>query len=135
MEFKYRRDTSFFEELKRDDTLKMESLRLLLDYFMKKYEFQMPEVVRENSMIYLDENDGVRKFVSECVVEEAGKHFTLVAAKELYKSKDYCSNRLGQFKQDLEKALNCTCVEQTRIEGKKLRKVFFGYTLVYTDDY
>jgi phage/plasmid-associated DNA primase len=135
MEFKYRRDTSFFEELKKDDTLKMESLRLLLDYFKKEYEFQMPEVVRENSMIYLDENDGVRKFVTECIKKDEKGAFTLSEAKALFKSKDYCSPaRLGNLKEGLEKELDCKSILVKKVKGKTQRNVYLGYKLVYDND-
>lgn len=132
-EFKYRRDTSFFEELKRDDTLKMESLRLLLDYFKKEYEFQMPEVVQKNSMIYLVENDSLKRFVKEHVLKEAGKHFTLSEAKMLFKSKDYCNHRLGQMKQDIERCLETQCYDQKTIEGKNKKNVFMEHKLCYND--
>lgn len=131
-EHKYRRDGSYFEELKEDDGLKMESLRLFLDYFRKEYEFQMPEVVKKNSMVYLDENDGLRKFVKECIVKDVDGSFTVTEAKALFKSKDYYSQaRLGNVKEGLERILECESLAVKKIKGKTQRNVFVGYRLQY----
>lgn len=131
-EHKYRRDGSYFEKLKEDDGLKMESLRLFLDYFRKEYEFQMPEVVKKNSMVYLDENDGLRKFVKECIEEDKEGAFTLLEAKMLFKQKEYFDHVIEKkMKQGIEKVLDCKCHAQKRIDGVKKKNVFTGYSLIH----
>ncbi|PNH00121.1 hypothetical protein TSOC_014106 [Tetrabaena socialis] len=63
----------------------MEFLRLLLDEYDHSYTFVMPEGIRQNSSLYLEENDGFLKFVDERVVADEEGWFTLKSAKEAFK--------------------------------------------------
>jgi phage/plasmid-associated DNA primase len=127
--FHYKIDSSFFDKLREDDGLKMEVLRYFLDHYHKDYEYQMPEFVANNSRVYLEENDGVRKFIAEHIVKDKDGYFTLGDAKELYKSKDYNANRVNQLKVDLQKHLNTECIAAKKIRGKTYRNVFAGYSM------
>jgi phage/plasmid-associated DNA primase len=132
--FHYKIDGSFFDKLRGDDGLKMEVLRYFLDNYHKEYEYQMPEFVANNSRVYLEENDGVRRFIAEHLIKDKDGYFTLAEAKELYKSKDYNANRVNQLKVDLQKHLGVECVSCKKVRGKVLRNVFVGYSISYGDD-
>jgi len=132
--FHYKIDSTFFDKLRGDDGLKMEVLRYFLDHYHKNYEYQMPEFVANNSRIYLEENDGVRRFIADYIVKDKDGFFTLADAKEIYKMKDYNGNRVTQLKVDLQKHLGVDCVSCKKVKGKVLRNVFVGYSISYGDD-
>lgn len=127
----FKKDSSFIDEIKKNNALKMELLRFLLDNFDMKYEFKMPKVIEDNSKIYLDENDSINKFIKEHIIADKDGHFLLSEAKSLFKSKEYYNNKLNQLKNDLVKALGSTCIEQKKIAGKNIRNVFIGYNILY----
>jgi putative DNA primase/helicase len=133
-QFHYKIDSTFFDQLREDDGLKMEVLRYFLDHYHKDYEYQMPEFVANNSRMYLEENDGVRRFIAEYIVKDRDGCFTLNEAKELYKSKDYNAHRLNQLKADLHKHLGVECVAAKKIKGKYFRNVFMGYSISYGEN-
>jgi hypothetical protein len=109
----------------------MEVLRYFLDHYHKDYEYQMPEFVANNSRMYLEENDGVRRFITDHIVKDKDGCFTLAEAKELYKSKDYNANRVNQLKVDIQKHLKTECISAKKINGKTYRNVFMGYNISY----
>jgi len=130
----YMMDNTFFDVLREDTALRMEMLRLFLQSFSSTYSYEMPDVVANNSKVYLDENDSVSKFVAEHIVKQSQGHFTLAEAKELFKSKDYNSNRENQLKVDLQKHLGVDCLPFKKLGGKSCKNVFMGYSLVYGED-
>jgi phage/plasmid-associated DNA primase len=130
----FKKDPTFINELKKNNVLKMEALRFLLDNFNQGYEFNMPKIIEDNSRIYLDENDSINKFIKEHIVEDKEGYFLLSEAKEVFKSKEYYNNKLNQLKNDLVKMLRTSCYEQKKIKGKNQRNVFCGYNLVYETD-
>jgi len=127
----FRKDSTFIDEIKKNNALKMEFLRFLLDHFDMKYEFKMPKVIEDNSKIYLDENDSINKFIKEHIVADKDGHFLLSEAKSLFRSKEYYNNKLNQLKNDLVKGLGTVCLEQKKIDGKNIRNVFIGYKILY----
>jgi phage/plasmid-associated DNA primase len=126
----FKKDSSFIDEIKKNNALKMEFLRYLLDHFDIKYEFKMPKVIEDNSKIYLDENDSINKFIKEHIIADKDGHFLLSEAKSLFKSKEYYNNKLNQLKNDLVKALGCICNDIKTIKGKTHRSVFMGYNIL-----
>jgi phage/plasmid-associated DNA primase len=133
-DFCFKKDSSFKDELKENDILKMEALRYLLDNFSREYEFTMPKIIEENSRIYLDENDSINKFIKEHIIEDKDGYFLLSEAKELFKSKEYFNNKLNQLKNDLSKGLRNAFYDVKTIKGKTYRNVFLGYNLVYESE-
>lgn len=130
----FRKDSTFIDEIKKNNALKMEFLRFLLDHFDMKYEFKMPKVIEDNSKIYLDENDSINKFIKEHIVADKDGHFLLSEAKSLFRSKEYYNNKMNQLKNDLVKGLGMVCLEQKKINGKNMTNVFMGYKILYDDD-
>lgn len=84
--------------------------------------------------MYLEENDGVRRFIAEHIVKDNEGFFTLADAKEIYKTKDYNANRVNQLKVDLQKHLGVECVSCKKVKGKVYRNVFVGYSISFGDD-
>lgn len=91
----------------------------------------MPEVVRMSSQVYLQENDGVHKFVAERVRRQAGGWFTLKQAKDEFKGSDHFNGKLKTLKTDLEKVLGTKCYDVKRVgsNGERESSVF-GFELV-----
>ena len=125
----YSRNNSIFSAFRGDPLLKMEFSRLLLENFSCDYDFDMPETISKNSREYLKEHDAVLQFVSDFVEPQKQGCFTLSLAKELFRRADYFNHKLSTFKRDLECALRCKCVGQSRVNGKNHRNVFFNFVL------
>lgn len=124
----YKRDTFFFDSLRDDARMKMEALRYILERYDKNNEYQMPDVIKENSRMYLDDNDCVSRFIKDNIEADADSYFTLSEAKYRYKQCGY--SRVDQLRNDLVKALKTECHEQKKVKGTKLRSVFMGYKLI-----
>lgn len=125
---RYRRDMGFIDRFKETEDYRLEFLKYLLEHYDHGYKYEMPGVVRENSVAYLEENDGVLKFVRENVVEDRHGWFTLKDAKDLYRGSEYFDPRV-RLKTALEKTLRTSCVEQKKIQGIKHKYVFLGYAI------
>jgi putative DNA primase/helicase len=128
----YRRDDGFIYRMREDPRFKMEFLRYLLDNYDHDYEFAMPDVVKSNSAMYLDENDGVYNFAEEYIVKDENSYFTLKQAKDAFKMSEHFNGKLLTLKNDLQKLLKCVCVEQKKINKRVERSVFSGYKIVYS---
>lgn len=126
---KYMRDDRLINGFRSDHVMKMEFLRILLEQYDHHYEFTMPDVIRENSMMYLEENNAVVQFMHNCVKTEVQSLFTLKEAKELFKRSDYYNGKL-LTKNDIERYLRRKCTLEKRVNGKKYTNVFEGYTLI-----
>lgn len=112
----------------------MEFMRLLLDTYDHNYQYEMPEVIRLNSQIYLEENDGVFKFVQEHIQPDRNGYFTLKEVKDRFKNSEYFNNKIQTLKNDLQKVLKVRCEEQRKINGKNEKNVFLGYRLMSMKD-
>lgn len=126
----YLRDDKFIGEMRGKPEVRMEFLRLLLDAYDHEFQYDMPDVVRRNSMMYLEENDNVFKFVQAHVKKDMNAFFTLKDAKDLFKRSDYNNNKSQTLKNDLQKLLKTCCEEQKKIQGKKYNSVFVGWRLI-----
>ena len=125
----YLRDDKFIHDMRNDPHIKMEFLRLLLDTYEHDYEYDMPEIVKKNSQMYLEENDGVFKFAQEYIVKDKDGYFTLKQAKDAFKNSEHFNNKIQTFKNDLQKLLKVVCEDCKRVNGKVERFVFPGYRL------
>jgi phage/plasmid-associated DNA primase len=130
----YQRDPSFFRLLRESHAMRMEVMRYFLDHFDMKYEYTMPKVVKENSKAYLEDNNNVHRFVTDCIRKCVDSYFTLADAKQMFKSCDYPCDKISTLKCDLEKVLQMKCAEQKKIQGKNIRNAFVGFRLVYPTD-
>jgi phage/plasmid-associated DNA primase len=125
----YLRDDKFIGEMRGNPEVRMEFLRLLLDSYDHDFQYDMPEVIRHNSMMYLEENDNVFKFVNDYIVKDRDGYFTLKRAKDAFKGSEYYNGKIQTLKNDLQKLLKVVCIEQSRVNGKKEKLVFLGYRL------
>ncbi|KAG2487756.1 hypothetical protein HYH03_013601 [Edaphochlamys debaryana] len=130
----YARDATFFERLESDEFCRVSIFHYLLEHFEKDYEFQMPDVVAKNSRIYLDDNNSVNKFVQEFITADKESYLTLADAKEAFRRCEYFNGKIVSLKGDLEKALGTACIEQKKINGRKLKNVYMGFRLVLCTD-
>ena len=131
----YLRDDTFIIEMRKNPVIRMEFLRLLLDHYDHEYQYTMPDIVKRNSVMYLEENDNVFKFVSEYIKRDPSSYFTLKQAKEAFKSSDYFNGKLQTLKNDLQKLLKVVCEDQCKINGVNVKNVFSGYKLSITNEY
>jgi phage/plasmid-associated DNA primase len=129
----YLRDDRFIGEMRVDPRVKMEFLRLLLNEYDHEYAYDMPAVVQRNSTMYIEENDAVFKFASECIEKSKDAYFTLKEAKDAFKSSEHYNGKAQTLKNDLQKLLKTPCEDQKKIGGKKYNYVFWGYKLVGED--
>lgn len=130
----YLRDDSFVTQMRGDPNVRMEFLRLLLDSYDHNYQYDMPDIVKQNSQVYLEENDNVFKFVQVHVRKEEDAFFTLKDAKEAFKNSEFYNKKLQTLKNDLQKLLKTQCEEQKKINGKKYNFVFYGWKLIEQQD-
>lgn len=126
----YLRDDSFVTRMRDDPNVRTEFLRLLLDNYDHNFQYDMPDIVKHNSLMYLEENDNVFKFVSEHIVKDKHCFFTLKQAKEAFKNSEYYNGKIQTLKNDLQKLLKVVCEESKRMNGKVERYVFCGYSLL-----
>lgn len=126
----YLRDDKFIHDMRNDPHIKMEFLRLLLDTYDHDYEYDMPEIVKKNSQMYLEENDGVFKFAQDYIIKDKDHYFTLKQVKDAFKNSDHFNNKIQTLKNDLQKLLKTVCEDSKRVNGKVERFVFPGYRLV-----
>jgi phage/plasmid-associated DNA primase len=131
----YLRDDKFITQIREDTKMKMEFLRLFLDLYDHDYQYDMPEIIKKNSQMYLEENDGVFKFVQEYIEKDESGFFTLKDLKERFKKSEYYNNKIQTLKNDVQKILKIKCEEQRKIHGRNYRYVFMGYNLRYSNDY
>ena len=131
---RYLRDDMFINEIRQNSMIRMEFMRLLLDRYDHDYQYEMPEVIRKNSQMYLEENDGVFKFVQEQIQPDRNGYFTLKEVKDRFKNSEYFNNKIQTLKNDLQKVLKVKCDDQRMIKGKKEKNVFWGYRLISTMD-
>lgn len=125
----YKRDPEIIQAFKDNHVLQMEFVRVLLDAFDYEYEFQMPEVVKNSSLCYLEENDAVFKFTQDHIVPASDSHFTLTEVKEVYKRSEHYNGKMATLKNDLIKTLGTQCHAQLRIGANRYRNVFLGFRL------
>lgn len=126
----YPKDESFFDLLKSNMSMRMEVMRYLLSLFRKNYAYPMPNIIKEASKLYLDENNAVQSFVSTYLKRKDSAFFTLAEAKIRFRLSEVYNGKIGTFKNDLLKILKVPCHAQKKVEGKKLTNVFEGYELV-----
>lgn len=123
----YEKDPSFIEQFKATNVVKMEFARYILSYYDHSYKFEMPEVIKRNSNMYIEENNNVLNFVKESIVKDPKGFFTLKEAKERFKMSQYFNGKLTTLKNELQKVLKIECFDEKRIDGSKYRSVFIGY--------
>jgi putative DNA primase/helicase len=124
----YKKDTGFIENFKTDTRYKLEFLRNILDHYDHNYSYEMPEVIRMNSALYLDDNNVVLQFVNENIQKVQNGFVTLKDMKERFKESEYYDTKVN-LKTSLERILKTQCQDQKRFNNRKYRHVFEGYTL------
>ena len=130
-EHKYPRDSSLIDAFKSD--LKMHFFLDLVKNYDHDFEFAMPESIKFNSQLYLEENDLVLMFVRACVVEDVGSCFTLKEAKNMFVACGHSLSRISKLKLDLQKTLGVRCLAQKRVASRgnaNLCNVFMDFRLV-----
>lgn len=127
----YQRDDNFISELRNNNEYKMEFIRHLLDHYDHTFQFEMPQVIADNSQEYIEDNDNVFKFVQEQIVKKKDGYFTLKEAKVAFKVSEHWNGKIQTLKNDLIKCLNTPCLEQKKINGKKEVFVFEGYIITH----
>ena len=130
----YQKDLGFMEKFKTDPSYRMGMFRYIISYYNHEFRYEMPDIIKENSSAYLDENNKVLQFINEYVQRDEQTFFTLKDAKEYFK-KSECFDVKINLKTSLEKALKTSCIEDKKISGRKYRSVFMGFRLEEPVDY
>lgn len=120
----------------KEHELKMEFLRYLIEHYEHDFRFLEPDIVKQNSQIYLEENDCVLQFVNKYIVEgTVDDFFTMKQANDYFKmDRDLYNGRVIK-KERVENILRCKCVDAKKIQGKKYNKVFCGFKLIFEQFY
>jgi hypothetical protein len=129
---KYKRDPALAAAFQDNPVLKMEFLRHLLDHYEHDNEFAMPDIIRDNSKLYLEENNEVFTFVEERLEYVQGQYCTLKQIRREFR--DYTKGPT-KLKTELEKLLDTTCLREKRINGIKENSVFMDWRLIPLDEY
>jgi hypothetical protein len=111
----------------------MEFARYILNHYDHNYKFEMPEIIRKTSCVYLEENNNILNFVREFIVKDDTGFFTLKEAKDRFKTSQYYNNKITNLKNELQKILKIQCFDEKRINGKKYCSTFLGYTFKNMD--
>lgn len=131
----YEKDPNFLEEFKRNESLKMEFVRYILEHYDHNYKFEMPDVIRESSRQYLEDNNSVLGFVREFIKRDPDGFFLLKDAKEVFRHSQHFNGKIGNLKSELQKVLKVMCFEQKRIGERVFTSVFMGYKIVSATEY
>jgi phage/plasmid-associated DNA primase len=131
---KFKKEEGLIEEYDEKPEMRMEFLRILLENYDHKYGFVAPKVIRENSLMYLQDNDPVFNFIKEYIKRDADGHFTLKEAKDVMKRSEHNNGKMGTLKNDLMKALRTLCDDQKKINGVNKKNVYMGYIICLEDE-
>jgi phage/plasmid-associated DNA primase len=123
----YQKDPNFIQQFKENDSLKMEFARHILEYYDHNYRYEMPDIIKKSSTMYLEENNNVYNFVKEFIVLDKDGFFTLKEAKELFKNSQHFNGKITTLKNELQKVLKIQCIERKKIKGKDIYFIFMGY--------
>lgn len=130
-EHMYERDEDFIMNVTKTESFKCEFVRYLFEHYDHGFQYIPPDVVRHSSRMYLLDNDVIRQFVNDYIVEEKDSFFTLVDAKLKYEEIEDCKkNKRLDLKKELEKLLRVQCISRQKIEGVRYSSVFWGYKLL-----
>ena len=135
--FMFIRDDKLIQAFKTRIETKLAFFLDLVGNFERDYEFEMPESIRKNSNLYIEENDAIFSFVNDCVLACPGACFTLKEAKDVYRERGYPSGRSDTMKNDLQKALSTVCFKQKRVPSRanqNLTNVFLDFRLRGPDE-
>ena len=125
-------DLGFLDVFKDDVTYKMEFMRYLLNHYDHNFRYEMPDIVKSNSMAYLNDNNAVHQFINEYVKKDDNGHFTLKDAKVRFRGCEYYDVKVN-MKTALERALKAQCLDQKKIKNVNYRNVFVGFS--FADNY
>ena len=127
----FARDPDIIQAFKEDDGVRMAFFMSLVEHYDHAYAFEMPESIRKNSEVYLEDNDSIMKFVNEWIVEDdkPDAYFTLADAKERFVGCDYFNGRVKTLKHDLQKGLDTLCIAQKWIAGGNRSNAFVGFRI------
>ena len=124
----YLKDLGFVDRFRDEIAYRLEFLKYVLEHYDHEFRYEMPRVVRENSIAYVEDNNCILKFVRTYIKEDRQGWFTLKDAKEAFKDSEYYDPK-ANLKTSLEKTLRVSCVEQKRIGPVRLKYVFLGYSM------
>jgi phage/plasmid-associated DNA primase len=125
----YAKDMGFIERFKHGSDYKMAFLAYVLKHYDHSFEYSMPQVIKDNSASYLDDNNNVLKFVQAHVVPAPSEIFTLKMAKDCFKDSEFF-NAKTNLKTGVEKVLKTQCISQKRVGSVVFKNAFYGYKLV-----
>lgn len=131
---KYQKDLGFIEKFRDNTAYRLEFLRYVLNHYDHSFKYEMPNIIKENSASYLDDNNKILQFVNEFIEEDPESFFTLKQVKEKYKESDYYEPKVN-LKTDLEKLLKTWCLDEKKIRNTRYRSVFMGFKLSSPVDY
>jgi P4 family phage/plasmid primase-like protien len=103
----------------------------LLSLYDINYRWSCPQIIEEESKMYLDSNNDIKLFVEENLTKTDKKEdfIQIKELKQLYKSnREYEQCKLKDFKNLLEKELKTVCTKQ--YGPKRIRNVFVGWKIV-----
>ena len=126
--FCYQKDSNFISQFKDNDALKMEFARYILEHYDHNYRYEMPEIIKKSSTMYLEENNNVFNFVKEFITSDKDGYFSLKDAKEKFKNSQHFNGKITTLRNELQKVLKTQCIEEKMIKHKKYYSIFMGYS-------
>ena len=130
--FIFARDDALIQAFQERVDVKLAFFHDLVKEFSHGYIFEMPDSIRSNSLLFLEENDYVLAFVRACIVKAPGSCFTLKEARSLFIACGHPLTRISKLKLDLQKALAAKCHSQKRVQSRannNICNVFLDYRL------
>lgn len=131
---KYLKDMGFSEKFQYDCIYRMEMLRYILNHYDHTFAYEIPNVIKVNSGVYLDDNNKVLQFIKDHIESDCASYFTLKQAKDCFRNSEFYDAKIN-LKTALEKVLETECIDQKKIKGVNLRNVFFNFKLKETNLY
>ena len=120
---------------------KEDYMKMLISIYDPNYEYNEPELIKQWSGEYCDDNNDVKKFVEDLLEHTNSKtdYLLIKNLKELYKScKEYDQSKLKNLKECLEKEMNTSVLDKSKIKinnkWSDVRSIIFGWKLKKTDD-
>lgn len=128
--FIYKRDENLVRNFMKNDDFKMEFVRKLLDNFDYSFEFTMPQRIKISSQELIQDNDPVRAFIEEYVVQSEGSLLPFKEIKDGYKYSDFFTPKKNVDRHHVERLLKTECFPIKTLRGKTYRNVFEGFRLL-----
>ena len=128
----YQIDVKLSEKVK---LWKEDYMKMLIELYEPEYKYKEPESVKKSSGSYIDSNNDIKKFVNEHYefTNDKNDYIFFKDIKQLYQyNKEYDQSKLKNLKEHIEKEMNATVIEKTKIKidenkYKDVRSIIKGW--------